>query len=86
MDLYPRADSPHFPLATSGAKAFIDRRRARCRNSTINSDSNLQIDYQWSDQRHLGCFRTVNLQFQGPFVPISLRPVLRVVEAYVIDR
>ena len=27
MDLYPRADSPHFPLATSGAKAFIDRRR-----------------------------------------------------------
>ena len=26
----------------------------------------------------------VNLQFQGPFAPISLRPVLRIVEAYVV--
>ena len=27
---------------------------------------------------------TVNLQFQGPFVPISLRPVLRIVAPYVM--
>ena len=26
---------------------------------------------------------TVSVQFQGPFVPISLRPVLRIVAAYV---
>ena len=30
---------------------------------------------------HLG---RVNLQFQGPLVPISLRPVLRIVAAYVM--
>ena len=28
---------------------------------------------------------TVNLQFQGCFVPISLRPVLEIVAAYVMD-
>ena len=27
---------------------------------------------------------TVNLQFQGPFVPISLRPVFRIVAASVV--
>ena len=27
---------------------------------------------------------TVDLQFQGPFVPISLRPVLGIVAAYVV--
>ena len=27
---------------------------------------------------------TVNLQFQGPFIPISLMPVLGAVAAYVI--
>ena len=27
---------------------------------------------------------TVNLQFQGQFVPISLRPALRIVAAYVM--
>ena len=27
---------------------------------------------------------TVNLQFQGPFVPISLWPVLRIVAAHVL--
>ena len=26
VDLCPRADSPNFPLATSGARTFIDRR------------------------------------------------------------
>lgn len=28
---------------------------------------------------------TVDLQFQGPFVPISLRPVLRIVAADVVS-
>ena len=28
--------------------------------------------------------RTVNLQFQGRFVPISLRPILRILAAYVV--
>ena len=28
---------------------------------------------------------TVNLQFQGPFAPISLRPILSTVAAYVLS-
>ena len=87
VDLYPRADSPHFPLATSGAKAFIDRRRGLdvgTAQSTLTVIFKLIISGLTSVI--LVVLGTVNLQFQGPFVPISLRPVLRVVEAYVIDR
>ena len=43
-------------------------------NSTVGSDSHLEIGHR-SDQRHLA-LSTVNLQFQGQFVPISLWPVL----------
>ena len=32
-------------------------------------------------QRHPDCFCTVNLQFQGQFVPKALRPVLEIVTA-----
>ena len=28
-----------------------------CRNSVVLLISHLQIDHQWSDQHHLGCFR-----------------------------
>ena len=28
-----------------------------CRNSTVSSDSHLEIGHRWSDQRHLGCFK-----------------------------
>ena len=43
----------------------------------------LQIDHQWSDQQHL-VLGTVNLHFQGRFISISLRPVLRIVAVYVM--
>ena len=38
----------------------------------------------WSDQCHLDCFKYSNLQFQDQFVSMSLRPVLRIVAAYVM--
>ena len=37
-------------LATGGVGTI-------CRNSTVISESHLQSGHQWSDQRHLGCFR-----------------------------
>ena len=52
-------------------------------NSTVSSDSCLEIS-QWSDQCHLDCLSTVNFLFQGQLVPISLRPVPRIVAAYVM--
>ena len=44
----------------------------------------LKLVVWWSDHPHLDSFRYRNLQFQGLFVPISLRPVLGVVAAYVM--
>ena len=40
------------------------------RNSTVSSDSRLEIGHQWSDQHHL-IFSTVSLQIQGQLVSIS---------------
>ena len=49
---------PSSTAANQWGKSFYRQKNGdRCRNSTVNSDSNLQIDYQWSDQRHLDCFR-----------------------------
>ena len=44
----------------------------------------LKLAMQWSDQCHLDCLSTVDLQFQGQFVPISLRPFLGNVASYVM--
>ena len=42
----------------SGGKSFYRQREgATCRSSTVSSDSHLEIGHQWSDQRHLDCFR-----------------------------
>ena len=66
-------------LGQSGARAFIDRRKgALCRNSTVSSDSHLKISGLTTII--LIVFSTVNLS-QGQFVPIFLRPVLRIVAA-----
>ena len=84
MDLCPRADSTHFLLATSGARAFIDRKMGidvGTAQSTLTVIFKLIISGLTSVI--LIVLGTVNLQFQGPFVPIFLRPVLRVVPAHV---
>ena len=53
-----RPTPPH-PAATDKreVRAFIDgfRGGGTCRNSTVISNSQLQIGHQWSVQHHLGC-------------------------------
>ena len=117
----------YFLLGQSEARAFIDRGKGPlCRNSTVSSDSHLEIgvsglttimlifgaqsiscgqffvtplmvacqallSMEFSRQEYwsgwpfpspgLIALSTVNLQSQGRFVPISLRPVLRMVAA-----
>ena len=55
--------------------------RATCGNNTVISNSHLQIGLTSITSVILG---TINLQFQGPFVPISLWPVLGTVVAHVL--
>ena len=59
------------------------REGATCRNSTVSSGS-LEAGHQWSDQRCLDCFQYSESSVRGWFAPISLRPFLRVVAAYVM--
>lgn len=49
-----------------------------------SADSHLEIDHVvvWSSII-MNVLGTVNFQFEGPFVPIPLRPVLRIVSAHV---
>ena len=44
-----------FSRGVSGV--YRQRKGALCRNSTVCSDSHLDIGRQWSDQRHRDCFR-----------------------------
>ena len=55
-------------------------------NRTGSSDGHLEIGHEWPDEHHLDCLSTVSLQFQGQFVPISLRPALEIVAAYDVAR
>ena len=82
-----RLTSPHHHPAPDnqwGKSFYRQKDRATCRNSIVNSDSHLQIGQWWLTRVILVVSGTVNLQFQGPFVPISLRPVLRIIAAYVM--
>ena len=58
---------------------------ATYRNSIISSDNRLEVGHAvvWSSII-LIVLSIVDLQFQGRFVPVSLRPVLRIVAAYVM--
>ena len=57
-------------LATSGARAFIDRvvgvKGSTCRKSTVNYDGYLHTAHRWSDCIILVVLGTVNLQFLWP--------------------
>ena len=69
-DLYPKA----VPVpGNHWARAFIDVGRGHIQNNTTSSDSHLEIGHWWSDQHHLMVLSTVNIQFHGCCVPISLR-------------
>jgi len=61
--------------AIGGGALYVEK-------STVTSNSHLQIGGLTSII--LIVLGTVNLQFQGPFIPICLRPILGIVAAYVI--
>ena len=83
MDICPKADSPS--PAISGTRALIFRRRGiyvETAQSALTVIFKLIIGGLVS--LILVVLSTVNLQFQGLFVPISLWPVLRIVVAHVV--
>ena len=87
VDVCPVDDSP-FPspptLATSGDRAFIHRRRGYMQKQHGQLWQSSSI---WSSVWFniiLIVLGTVNLQLQRPFIPISLRPILGIVEAHVL--
>ena len=41
------------------------REGARCRKSTVNSDSHLEIGHWWSEQHHLHWFKSIQLIFSS---------------------
>ena len=51
-----------------------------CRNSTVISNSHVQLVISGLTSIILVALGTVNLQFRGALVPISLQPVLRIVQ------
>ena len=57
------------------------KEEATCRNGTVSSESSWNWSCSGSDRVILTVFSTVSFQFQGWFVLISLRPVLRIVAA-----
>ena len=74
---------PAPPGATSGARAFIDRRRG-LHAETAQSALTVIFKLVMGGSVIVVVLCTGNLQFQGPFVPVSLRPVLGIVAAYVM--
>ena len=89
VDVCPKADSP---TDKQGMRTFTDRSVCvcvwggvfTCRNSTAISNSHLQTG---SDLTSIILIVSdeVNLQFQGPFVPIVLRSVPTIVAARVLS-
>ena len=84
-DFCPKSPSPRpRPGWQPGGKCFyrwregLHAERAQSALTVI-----LKLVMWWFDQRHL-VLSTVDLQFQGWFFPISLRPVLGVVAAFVM--
>ena len=51
-----------------------------CRNSTVISSSHVQLAISGLTSITLVALGTVNLQFRGALVPMSLWPVLRIVQ------
>ena len=83
MDICPKADS-HHPLATSGAR---DRRKGlqvEAAQSAVTVIFKLIIG--GLTRVIFVVLGTVILKFQGPFVPISLRPILDIMTASVVRR
>ena len=70
-------------LATSGARAFIDRRGLHAETAQPSLTVIFRLVISGLTSVILVVLGAVNLQFQGPLVPFSLRPILKIVAAYV---
>ena len=83
-DVCPKVDPP--PLAASGMRSFIDKvgeYYVQKQQPALTVIFGMVISGLTSTI--LVVLGTVNLQFQDPFVSISLRPVLGIAAAYVMD-
>ena len=79
-DTCPKADSLTTPLTNQATGAFTDRGN----QPVETAQSALTVVFTLAISGLTSIRDTVNLQFQDRFVSVSLRPVLRVVAAYVM--
>ena len=91
VDICPEAHFCPQPLPDKqGMRAFIEgggsgwMGRATCRNSIVFSKVIFRLVIIGLTSIILLVLGSVNLQFQGPFFPISLWPVLKIVAAHVL--
>ena len=82
---HPRLPPKQPLLASSGAGAFRDKRRDYMQKeySQLRQSVIFKVIIGGLTTVVFIFLGTVNLQSQGLFIPISLRPVLRIVAAYV---
>ena len=81
VDSCPLADSPSL---TVGKSSYRWWEGVTCRNSTVSSDSHLEVGHQQSDQRHRDGFRYSLSSVLGSVCSCFLRPILRVVAASLL--
>ena len=75
-----KADSP----PVRGQEFYRQAEEGKFQTSKSALTIILKLVTWWSDQHHLHVLSIVNFQFQGHFVLISLKPVLRIVAADVM--
>ena len=83
MDTCSKADSPS-PRQSGGESFYRQREGLHAETAQSALTVILKLVISGLISIILTVLSTVNLQFQGQFVPISLRPVLRIVAAYVM--
>ena len=80
--------TPPTPCNKQGVRVFIDKvcvcGGVTCRNSIVISNSHLQLFISGITSIILVILGTVNVQFQGAGVPISLQSILIIMEAQVL--
>ena len=77
--------SPHSPSPDiQWTRTFIDGGRGLCAETAESALTIIMKSFCGLISVVLIVLRTFNLQFQNQFVPISLRPILRIVAAYVM--
>ena len=83
MHSCPKAETHRLALTASGQELLLAERDLLSRNSTVSLTLFLKLVISSLTCIILVVLGTVDLQFQGPFAPISSWPVLRVMAAHV---